>query len=167
MRRVDGDGRQQRVDFALIVVEGMSAGRGVDVAPLQHANAVIIKRRAQVFRPAAVLIADKRVHVLDHDIQGLARRQAVEARFGIPVFNALHDAGNANFDKLIQIAGGNGQELDPFQQGIVWILGFFEHTAVKAQPRFIAADKETLRILAHIVHREECNQPSYSLCLPY
>ena len=94
------------------------------------------------------------MHIADHDIQGLPRGQAIEARFGIPVFNALHDAGHANLDKLIQIAGGNGQELDPFQQGIARILGFFEDTAIKAQPRFVAADKETLRILAHIVHRE-------------
>ncbi len=100
------------------------------------------------------------MHVVDHDIQGLSRSQTIKARFGVAVFNALHDAGNANLDKLIQIAGGDGEELDPFEQGIFRILGFFEDAAIKAQPRFVAADKETLRILAHIVHRGGLGLPT-------
>ena len=91
---------------------------------------------------------------VDYVIQGLPRGQAIKARLGVAVFNALHDAGDANFDKFIQIAGGNGEEFDPFEQGIGRILGFFENTAVEAQPGFIAADKETLWIFAHIVHSE-------------
>ena len=106
------------------------------------------------------------MHILDHDIQGLARESAIEARLGVAVFNALHDAGDANLDKFIQIAGGNGQELNPLQQGIVLILGFFEDTAVKAQPRFVAADKETLRVLALVVHRGRVGD-TICLCLPY
>ena len=165
MGGVDGDGRQQRIDFTLIVVKGMCSGGCIDIAPLQHADAILEKRRTQVFCPAAVLIADESVHIAYHVIQGLPGGQAIEARFGVPVFNALHDAGHANFDKLIQITGGNGQEFNPFQQGIAWILGFFEDTAIKAQPRLVAADKETLRIFADNFHSEGWD--TRCLCLPY
>src|ERR1700730_18716916 len=113
--------------------------------------------RAKILGPAAVLIADEVVHRVDDDVQGLARGESIKARFCISVFNALHDAGDANLDKLIQIAGGNGEELDPFEQGIVGILSFFQHAAIEAQPRFIAADEKTLRIrvhtVVHIVHK--------------
>ncbi len=89
---------------------------------------------------------------VDHDIQGLPRSEPIKPRLCVSIFNTLHDAGDANLDKLIEVAGGNGEELDPFEQGILGILGFFEHPAVEAQPRFIATDKETLWILVHIVH---------------
>ena len=58
--------------------------------------------------------------------------QAVEAGLGVAVLDTLHDAGHANLDKLVQIAGGNGQELDPLEDGIVLILGFFEDTAIES-----------------------------------
>src|SRR6202012_3549214 len=96
--------------------------------------------------PTTVLIAYEFVHVGDHDIKGLPRSQAVKAGFGVPVFNALHDAGDADLNELIQIAGSDGKELNPFQQGIIRILRFFEDSAVETQPRFIAADEQTLKI---------------------
>ena len=90
-------------------------GGFVDLAPLQHADAILIKRRAKVFRPAAVLIADKIVHILDHDVQGLLRGEAVEARLRVSIFNTLHDAGYPDFDEFIQVAGGNGQKFNPLE----------------------------------------------------
>src|SRR5580698_9917274 len=131
----------------------MGAGGFVRLTPLQHAHAIGIEGWAQVLRPATVLVADEIVHVLDDDIKSLAGRQSIEAGLGVAILNALHDAGHTDLDKLIQVAGGNCQELDPFENWIVGVLGFFEDATIKAQPRFIAADKETLRIVAHTVHK--------------
>ena len=74
-----------------------------------------IRARTQIFCPATVLVAHETVHVLDHDIQGLLGSKAIETRLAIAVFNPLHDAGDANFDKFVQIAGSNGQKLHPLQ----------------------------------------------------
>ena len=70
--------------------------------------------------PAAVLALDKGVQLGGVAVEGLFRRQAVGPDFVVAVFNALHDAGDANLDKFVEIGGGDGQELDPLEQRDWW-----------------------------------------------
>ncbi len=52
----------------------------------------------------------------------------------------LQKAGDSYLDKFVQIAGGDGEELDSFQQRIAFVQGFFEHTTVKRQPGLVAIE---------------------------
>jgi hypothetical protein len=68
-------------------------------------------------------------------------REAVRTGVVYAVFNLLHHAGDADFEKLIQITGRNGKELQSLQKRIAFIFGFFEHTAVERHPGNVAIEK--------------------------
>ena len=72
-------------------------------------------------------------------LERLTGAQAVVARLAITIFHALHQAGLPHFHVFIQIGAGDGQELDPLEQGIGRILGLFQNTAVELDPGVIAA----------------------------
>jgi hypothetical protein len=91
-----------------------------------------------------VLPVDEEVHVLGDGGKGLLEGDAVGAKVGVAVFDALQDAGDADLDELVEIAGGDGEELDPLEEGIGFVLGLFEDAAVKAEPGFIPAKEEIL-----------------------
>ena len=55
MRRIDGDGRQKRIDLALEVVLGEVVGFVVQLVPFQQADALLAQFREQVLVPAGVL----------------------------------------------------------------------------------------------------------------
>ena len=46
----------------------------------------------------------------------------------------LQEAGDADFEELVEVAGGDGKELHALQQRIAFILGFLQHTPVERQP---------------------------------
>ena len=68
-------------------------------------------------------------------------RQAVVRGGVVPVLQLLEQATHANLKEFIEIAGGDGKELHSLQDGIVGILGLFQHAPVELQPRLFAVDK--------------------------
>ncbi len=131
---IDGDGREERIDLALVKGGGVGAAFVGQILPAQYANAAGAKLRQQEFVPAAVLLGDKKLQVFFDGGQRLLGGQAVESGFPVAILNALQDAGEADFDEFVQVAGGNGQKLDPFEQGVTGIFCFFQHAAIEAQP---------------------------------
>ena len=93
--------------------------------------------------PAAVLGVDKAVDFGGEDGEGFVGAQAVVALLAVAVFNALHEAGLADFDILVEVGAGDGQELDPLQQGIGGVLGFFKDTPVELHPGVVPAVKKS------------------------
>jgi len=57
------------------------------------------------------------------------------------LFKALQDAGDADLDELIEIAGGDGEELYALEQGIGGVVGFFKDAAVELEPTLVAIDE--------------------------
>jgi hypothetical protein len=55
MGGIDGDGGEQRIDFALKVALGKGAGFFVELLPLQQADALLAQLGQQLLVPAAVL----------------------------------------------------------------------------------------------------------------
>jgi hypothetical protein len=47
------------------------------------------------------------------------------------MFDLLEKAGDSHLDEFIQIAGGDGQKFDSFEQGVAFIERFFENPAVE------------------------------------
>ena len=66
--------------------------------------------------------------------QSLVGRSAIGARLAIAVLGLLHQAGQANLDELVQVAGGDSQKFHAFQKGIAGIAGFFEDALIKVHP---------------------------------
>ena len=108
VRRVDGDGGKKRIDFALEVGLGIGAGFFVEFVPLQQADALFAQFGKEQVVPAAVLGVDKGVDFGGEGGQGLVGTEAVVALFAVAVFNALHEAGLADFDVLVEVGAGDG-----------------------------------------------------------
>ena len=66
--------------------------------------------------------------------------QAVRADFVIAILNLLHHGRHADLKKFVEIAGRDGQKLEPFELRIVLILCFLQHTPVKGKPGSIAIE---------------------------
>ena len=152
MRGIDRNRSEQRIHFALVIEQGMLPGCLVHLVPLEHADAIFVEGGTQIFGPATVLVAHEPVHVLDDEIERLLRRQAIEARLRVAVFNALQDAGYADFYEFIEIAGRDGQKLHALEQRVRLVLRLFEHPAIETQPRLIAANEKILMGISHIRH---------------
>ena len=84
--------------------------------------------------PALVLQAGKFLGLARDHIALFDGAQAVEAGLSVSVFNALQKAGDPDLEEFVQIAGGDGQKPDPFQNGISFIFGLFQDTTIEAQP---------------------------------
>ena len=119
MRRVDGDGREQRIDLALIKCGGILLLPSVIASCMQHANPSRVQSGQQLLVPAAVLALDKRAHLRGVARRGSAPASPVRADLVVAVFNTLQEAGDADFDKFVEIAGGDGQKLHALEQRIL------------------------------------------------
>ena len=144
MGGVDADGGQQGVNLALKVALGIGAGLFVELPPLQQANALFAQFGQQLVIPAAILRVHKAVNIGCQHGQGFFGAQAVVARLAVAVLNALHEAGLANFNVLVEVGAGNGQELDPLQQRVGGVFGLFKHTPVELHPGVVAAVEKLL-----------------------
>src|SRR4051794_15052699 len=71
---------------------------------------------------------------LVQDVALCRKREPVGTGFVVTILNLLHHCSNAYFEKLVEIARGNRQELQPLEQRITLIGGFLEHTPVKREP---------------------------------
>ena len=150
MSRVDGDRGQQGIYFALVVCGGRFAGSAIDLVPAEHSHPGRAKGGKKLLGPALILFGDEAVHGGIDDGQGLLERGAVGIQLGVAVLNALQDASDADFNELVEVAACNGEELNALEQGIRLVLSFLEYPAVKAQPGFVPAEEEALRLTLNI-----------------
>ena len=98
----------------------------------------------QLLVPAVVLCGDKGVDFGGEGGEGFVGAEAVEAGLAVAVLDALHEAGLADFDVLVEVGAGDGEELDALQQGIGGVFGFFKDAAVELHPGVVAAVEELL-----------------------
>ena len=150
--RVDGDGGQQRIDLALKITLGKGLGLFTQFFPLQQADTLFAQFGEQMLVPAAILGIDKGVDFSGEHGQRLIGTEAVVSLLAVAVFNALQQPGLANLNILVQVVARDGQEFDPFQQGICRVFGFFEDTPVELHPGVVPAVEELL-FLRSACHR--------------
>ena len=86
------------------------------------------------------------MHFLRDEVEFLLGRVAVRTALAGTVFDALQKTGNAHFDELIEIVGGDGEKLHALQERIGGIARFFQNAAVKLKPLHMA-----VQIIARIV----------------
>ncbi len=139
---VDGDRRQERVDFALEIALGEGLGLFVKLVPLEEADSLLAHGGEQGVVPASVLGVDEGVYFVGEGVERFVGAQAVVAGLAIAVFNALHEAGLADFNVLVEVGAGDGEELDAFEKGVGWVLSLFEDAAIEVHPGCIAPVKK-------------------------
>ena len=52
----------------------------------------------------------------------------------------LHEAGDADLEELVHVAGEDRQELDPLEQGVPLVAGFVQHAVLELQRTELAVD---------------------------
>ncbi len=144
VRRVDRDRGEQRVDLGLVEVQGMRTRCLIEFVPLENVDLLFGQRGDQKIVPAGVLRGDEGLQVGAEPLEAHIRRQTLvllmRRRLPLAVFNALQQAGEADLDELIQVAGGDGEELHTLQQGIRRVLRLLQHALVEGEPGVIAPE---------------------------
>ena len=135
MRGIDRHGGQQRDRVLSRNIRRRTAlAAGSNSCKTQNADSMFRKRRSQAIAPALVLLVHEFVGQLGEDISLFDQCQAVGTGFIEAVFDLLHQCRYADFEKLVEIAGGDGEKLQPFQQRITLVFRLFEHTVIKREP---------------------------------
>ena len=140
MRRIEHLRRQDREDlFAEILTQRGTQplalrSRAMDDDPLFGEQVVQLL-------PFALLFVDKPVH-LGLDLgELLPRRAAVGRRIVYSLKLLPFQPGDANHEKLVEIATRNRQEAQSFEQGMRRIARLLHHPPVEGEPRQFAVEE--------------------------
>jgi hypothetical protein len=113
MRGIERDGSEERVDLLLEELDCVFTVRLAEVLPANEANACALEFGEEAVVPAGVLVKGELVKVVAETVDTFVLGEAgVIDVLGVAeaFFNALQDAGYANLDELIEVAGGDGEE---------------------------------------------------------
>jgi hypothetical protein len=66
--------------------------------------------------------------------RGFVRGQGIDAAADHIAFDLLLDAGDADFEKLIEVGAGDAKKLHPLEQRIAGIQRFIQDALIKLQP---------------------------------
>ena len=150
MRRVDRDRREQRIDLLLKEPGCEVTLARVEVLPAKNAYAGCFERGDQALAPGSVLLQGEAVeHIADPEetlIGGQTAFIGLLSRSHV-LFHLLQRAGNADLYELVEVAGGDGEELYALEQGIACVVGFFQHTLIEEHPAFVAIEEASARLL--------------------
>ena len=160
MCRVHRDRGKQRIELPLAVVVHEGQRRLIQFVDAEDANSLLRQFRPQAFVPAGILFFDELVGCVFDQFPLLHHGEAVGSGGVVAVFQLLQQAAHPDFEEFVQIAGGNRQELDAFEQRIAEISGFFQHAPIKFQPRGFAVEERGAIVQScsnHIVKVVEWN----------
>ena len=125
---------QHRKHFFSKIALGPCRAFCVELFNRPHADAVFHQGGRQLVVPECVLGC---YHFMCSPLDGIkdfGGAKAIWANVARLAFNLLFDSSDPNFEELVQIRTEDCQELDPFDQGLSWVLGFLQNTSVKFQP---------------------------------
>ena len=139
--RVQRDGRQDREYLApeVLVHERRRARRQLLQAEEPHTRALEIGQHVPEQR--AVLAPDHLVAPKADEVQLLARRKRVGSRFLDVPGQLRFQARDADHEEFVEVAAGDGEELEAFQRGHGGVARLFEHPLVECDPGQLAVDE--------------------------
>ncbi|MNV09457.1 hypothetical protein D3C71_999470 [compost metagenome] len=101
---------------------------------------MLLQLRQQNVVEDRVLTVDVTVYQFADARQRLMRLQTIGARLFTGEGDLLLQAGNANFEELVQVAGEDQQKLQPLQQWVGLVQRLLQHADVELQLRQLAVD---------------------------
>ena len=140
LRRIHVQRRQQREYLVVEVLLQRQLLGSAEVLHGQRIDAVDFHPRQDFFMKQAVLVLNHAAHA-GADVLELAGwgqpGNVLHAGAGMPQHL---EAAHAHHEELVQVGGGNSQELQAFQQGKVRSHGLVQHTLVEFQPGELSVD---------------------------
>ena len=122
----------------------------------QNPDPVLRKLRDQFFVPAFILISNKHVHCRRNLFELFARSVTVRADVLRAMLDLLQETGDPDFNKFVQIIGGDGKKLDAFKQRVAVIAGFFKNALVEGHPLEMAVEIEARILETCLRHVRPC-----------
>ena len=138
MARIDRERRQHREDL----VEEALAERVVvlgDGRVVDQLHAFRGERPADVHEDRRV-VGDELEHALARGGELLLGGPAVGRAGDLAGLDLLAQTGDADLEELVEVAGEDGQELDPFEQRVALVARLVEDARVEFEPRQLAID---------------------------
>ena len=115
-RGIEGRWAEHRHHFGVKVVLEPTALFVAPFVPPNEPNAGPGKLRNEIAVQYPVLFGDQLIRLVRQDPQHFRRRHGLRADGRRADRQALFQARDANLEKLVQVGGGDAQELEPFQQ---------------------------------------------------
>ena len=140
MARIEGQRRQDWEYLLLEVLAQQFALLALQFVVIEHLDPGLFQFRQDVEMPAIRVPGQIGQQLATDGGQLLGRRHAIRRRFDCPSLQLSAQAGNTDHEELVQVAGKNGQKLDPLQQGMALIQRFFQHLTVELKPAQFAVD---------------------------
>jgi hypothetical protein len=158
MRRVEGYRGEERIDLLLEKFDGEFAVGLAELLPLQHADASALEFGDEAVIPAGTLILVELMEALTDMLQALFLSKSTWIE-GLgqtkALFKLLEDAGDADLNELVEVAGGDGEELYALEEWVGGVVGLFEDAAIELEPALVATDVTT----AEGCYRRLCGAP--------
>ncbi|MNR09228.1 hypothetical protein D3C85_1254210 [compost metagenome] len=140
MRRVEADRGDDRCDLVAEIAAHPGLELGRPIAATDEADLMLLQLRQQNVVEDRVLAIDVTVDQFADARQCLMRLQTIGARLFTGEGDLLLQAGDANLEELVQVAGEDQQKLQPLQQWIGLVQRLFQHADVELQLRQLAMD---------------------------
>ncbi len=152
VRRVDGQRREHREDALL---EQLLAGAllvAVEVVPADELDVLLAQRRDDLLgehlrvprHQVGGLVPDLLEHLAGHQPGGGADGDAGG--------DAALEAGHADHEELVEVAGEDRQEPHPLEQRQAVVLGELEHALVEPQPGELPVEEPVLELAGRERH---------------
>ena len=131
VHRQGGEHREDLVAEVLLEPPGVLVGQ---LVPVHDPDAVVLQPRGDVLEEALRLPLHQVLRAAGDQLDLLADGQPVGGADGQAGALPALEAGDADHEELIEVAGEDREELDPLQQGQGLVLGQFEYPGVEVQP---------------------------------
>ena len=134
VRGIDAEGGEDWADIGTVIGFEPGAVGGLEVGIVEDMNVIFGESGDEIFAPAAVSVFD---HCADSAVDSavdFAGGFAIDASFDDLAFDLLFEAGDADFEKFIEIGVGDGEEFDAFEEWIGGVEDLIEDALIKFQP---------------------------------
>jgi len=131
---VDGEGGENGKDIALEELTGPGGLAFVELLNGAEVNAFLGKGGEEGFVQKLVLVGN---HSQDAGADGGENFGGAEAIGTVniaSVVDELFEGGDADFEELVQVRADDGEEFEPFEEGLGRILSLFENALIKLKP---------------------------------
>ncbi|MNI38929.1 hypothetical protein D3C73_930900 [compost metagenome] len=148
VRRVEADRGDDRRDLVTEIATDPGLELGRPVTATDEADLMLFQFRQQDVVEDRVLAIDVTMDQFADAGQGLMRLQTIGAGLFTGKGDLLLEAGDTNFEELVQVAGEDQQKLQPLQQWIGLVQRLLQHADVELQLRELAVDVQAAVIQA-------------------
>ena len=141
VRGVHGERGEDREDLGVEEELDLRLLGRRELVPAEHLDALRLEVGQHHVAEQVGLLALQLVGALPDVLEHLARRVAAGRPDGDAGGDAPLEAGHADHEELVEVAGEDGEELGPLEDGQLVVLGELEHPLVEGQPRQLTVEE--------------------------